>query len=72
MSKEMLLDLDFNNTNPSSIKTLSLLFLLKTDNFCVDSVQLISKRTATSGLAKLFEPLGVLAPEVGKAEICSQ
>ena len=60
-------DVDFNNGNTSTVKTLGLLWLPKTDHFCVkvkvNHQQAVTKRTATSDLAKLFDPLGLLAPE---------
>ena len=70
------MDLDFNNGNTSTVKTLGLLWLPKTDHFCVkvkvNHQQAVTKRTATSDLAKLFDPLGLLAPVVVKAKMFIQ
>lgn len=73
--QEVNLDFD-NNGAASTIKTLGLYWVPKSDNFCV-KVKLaqhkqISKRTVTSDLAKLFDPLGLLAPVVVKAKIFIQ
>ena len=70
-------NLDFtSNDNNYTIKTLGLLWIPKSDNFCVKTklnpVQRISKRTATSDLAKLFDPLGLMAPVVIRAKMFIQ
>lgn len=69
-------DLDFNSNNTNTIKTLGLLWLPKTDQFCVkvkiNQRQTASKRSATSDLARLFDPLGLLAPVVVQAKMFIQ
>lgn len=68
--------MDFNNNYANTIKTLGLMWLPKTDEFCVkvklNQLTIVSKRTATSDLARLFDPLGLLAPVVVKAKIFIQ
>lgn len=68
------MELTDNDTN--AIKTLGLSWVPKTDHFCIkvksSHPQVISKRTATSELAKLFDPLGLFAPVAVKAKIFNQ
>lgn len=68
--------LDFNGDNTNTIKTLGLLWLPKTDHFFIkvkmNSVQSITKRKATSDLARLFDPLKFLAPIVVRAKMFIQ
>lgn len=69
-------NLDFNSTEKESIKTLGLLWLPKTDHLCVkvkvETVDVITKRTISFDLARLFDPLGLLAPIVVRAKIFIQ
>ncbi|XP_058984316.1 uncharacterized protein LOC131805086 [Musca domestica] len=70
--REVNLDLNESQT----IKTLGLYWMPQADQFCVktniDHNEIISKRVVTSELAKLFDPLGLLAPIVVKAKIFIQ
>lgn len=67
-------NLDFDESK--SIKTLGLFWMPQADHFCVkaniDHCQVITKRSVTSELAKLFDPLGLLAPIVVKAKMFIQ
>lgn len=69
-------NLDFNSTQKETIKTLGLIWLPKADHLCVkvkvEPVDTITKRTVSSDLAKLFDPLGLLTPIIVKAKIFIQ
>lgn len=64
----------YNNTN--AVKTLILLWVPKTDHFCIkvklNQLQSLLKRALTSRLAKLFNPLGLLVPVIIKVKIIVQ
>ncbi|XP_037942526.1 uncharacterized protein LOC119675399 [Teleopsis dalmanni] len=57
-------NLDFTNDNNESIKTLGLFWLPKADLFGIKVKMegIITKRVVSSDLARLFDPLGLLAP----------
>ncbi|XP_075150528.1 uncharacterized protein LOC142224631 [Haematobia irritans] len=65
-------NLDFDVISSDTVKTLGLFCLPQSDNFCVkvkfNEHETVTRRTATSNLAKLFDPLGLLAPAVVKAK----
>ncbi|XP_037959288.1 uncharacterized protein LOC119688691 [Teleopsis dalmanni] len=67
-------NLDFNNNE--SIKTLGLFWLPKADLFGIKvkmvTEGIITKRVVSSDLARLFDPLGLLAPVIVKAKIFIQ
>ncbi|XP_073841412.1 uncharacterized protein [Musca autumnalis] len=69
-------DLDFESSKADTVKTLGLTWLPKDDTFCVkvniDPVRRVTKRTVTSDLARLFDPLGVLSPVTVTAKIFIQ
>lgn len=69
-------NLDFEGTKSNSISTLGLTWLPKEDQLCVkvnvsDSKR-VTKRTVTSDLARIFDPLGLLSPIVVTAKIFIQ
>ncbi|XP_037932704.1 uncharacterized protein LOC119667483 [Teleopsis dalmanni] len=69
-------NLDFTNDNNESIKTLGLFWLPKADLFGI-KVQMVTEgiittRVVSSDLARLFDPLGLLAPVIVKAKIFIQ
>lgn len=72
--QEVNLDLDDDGTQ--AIKTLGLTWLPKPDQFCVkanlNKNTILTKRVVASDLAKIFDPLGILAPVVVKAKIFLQ
>ncbi|XP_036342478.1 uncharacterized protein LOC118751767 [Rhagoletis pomonella] len=61
-------DIDFDNDIDQTIKTLGLTWMPKMDRFCVKlclgSCSLANKRSVSADLARLFDPLGILAPIV--------
>ncbi|XP_037927917.1 uncharacterized protein LOC119662382 [Teleopsis dalmanni] len=67
-------NLDFDNNE--SIKTLGLFWLPKADLFGIKvkmvTEGIITKRVVSSDLARLFDPLGLLAPVIIKAKIFIQ
>lgn len=69
-------NLDFSSNDKESIKTLGLIWLPKDDHLCVKvkegPINVATKRTVVSDLAKLFDPLGLLAPVIVKAKIFIQ
>ncbi|XP_075164230.1 uncharacterized protein LOC142236821 [Haematobia irritans] len=69
-------NLDFDVISSDTVKTLGLFWLPHIDNFCVkvkfNEHKTVTRRTATSDLAKLFDPLGLLAPAVVTAKIFMQ
>ncbi|XP_073814297.1 uncharacterized protein [Musca autumnalis] len=69
-------NLDFESSKADTVKTLGLTWLPKDDTFCVkvniDPVRRVTKRTVTSDLARLFDPLGVLSPVTVTAKIFIQ
>lgn len=69
-------NLDFENTKADSIKTLGLTWLPKDDKLCVkvnvEAIKRITKRSVTSDLARLFDPLGILSPIIVAAKILIQ
>lgn len=73
---EQEVNFDFNNENSTSVKTLGLTWMPRTDKFCVKvslgDINHITKRTVSSDLARLFDPLGILAPIVVTAKIIIQ
>ncbi|XP_037930661.1 uncharacterized protein LOC119665511 [Teleopsis dalmanni] len=69
-------DLDFQSDDATSIKTLGLTWQPKEDQFRIklklDPLKIITKRTITSNLAKIFDPLGLLGPVLVTAKILIQ
>lgn len=68
--------LDFTNEKDSSIKTLGLTWMPKSDLFGIKSNSVsnnkITKRSVASDIARLFDPLGILAPVIVTAKIFLQ
>ncbi|XP_075156316.1 uncharacterized protein LOC142229623 [Haematobia irritans] len=68
--------LDFDVISSDTVKTLGLFWLPQSNNFCVkvkfNEHETVTRRTATSDLAKLFDPLGLLPPAVVKAKLFMQ
>ncbi|XP_036343713.1 uncharacterized protein LOC118752974 [Rhagoletis pomonella] len=66
--EEQEVDIDFDNDINQTIITLGLTWMPKMDRFCVKvclgSCSLATKRSVSADLARLFDPLGVLAPIV--------
>lgn len=69
-------NLDFESTKDDTVKTLGLVWLPKDDKLGVkvntDDTKRITKRTVTSDLARLFDPLGILSPILVTAKIFIQ
>ncbi|XP_017465034.1 PREDICTED: uncharacterized protein LOC108358305 [Rhagoletis zephyria] len=74
--EEQEVDIDFDNDINQSIKTLGLTWMPKMDRFCVKvrlgSCSLATKRSVSADLARLFDPLGILAPIVVMAKMFIQ
>lgn len=72
--QEVNLDLDQSSTQ--TIKTLGLIWLPKSDELCgranISSITKITKRTVSSDLARIFDPLGLFGPVTVKAKIFMQ
>ncbi|XP_037942998.1 uncharacterized protein LOC119675852 [Teleopsis dalmanni] len=69
-------DLDFSNEDQASVKTLGLSWQPKRDKFSIridlTPSKRITKRSITSSLAKIFDPLGILGPVLVTAKILIQ
>ncbi|XP_017475229.1 PREDICTED: uncharacterized protein LOC108365650 [Rhagoletis zephyria] len=74
--EEQEVDIDFDNDINQTIKTLGLTWMPKMDRFCVKvclgSCSLATKRSVSADLARLFDPLGLLAPIVVMAKMFIQ
>ncbi|XP_037931191.1 uncharacterized protein LOC119666002 [Teleopsis dalmanni] len=69
-------DLDVSSESHKTVKTLGLIWLPKSDQFSIKTNgpihSKITKRTVSSELAHIFDPLGLMAPVVVKAKIFVQ
>ncbi|XP_037944461.1 uncharacterized protein LOC119677260 [Teleopsis dalmanni] len=69
-------DLDVSSESHKTVKTLGLIWLPKSDQFSIKTNgpthSKITKRTVSSELAHIFDPLGLMAPVVVKAKISVQ
>ncbi|XP_037961012.1 uncharacterized protein LOC119690089 [Teleopsis dalmanni] len=69
-------DLDFSNEDQALVKTLGLSWQPKRDKFSIridlTPSKRITKRSITSSLAKIFDPLGILGPVLVTAKILIQ
>lgn len=74
--KEQEVNIDFSGTENQTVKILGLSWMPKADKFCVKvclgEVKQVTKRTVTSDLARLFDPLGILAPIIITAKMFIQ
>ncbi|XP_017479715.1 PREDICTED: uncharacterized protein LOC108369194 [Rhagoletis zephyria] len=74
--EEQEVDIDFDNDINQTIKTLGLIWMPKMDRFCVKvclgSCSLATKRSVSADLARLFDPLEILAPIVVMAKLFIQ
>lgn len=74
--EELEVNLDFQSTRIETIKTLGLVWLPKDDKLGikvnVENIKRVTKRTVTSDLARLFDPLGILSPIVVTAKMFIQ
>ena len=70
------INLDLERSSDQTIKTLGLIWLPKTDELCgrahISPLQKITKRTVSSDLARIFDPLGLFGPVTVKAKLFMQ
>lgn len=69
-------NLDFESVETDTIKTLGLVWLPKSDKLGIKvnprDIKRITKRTVTSDLARIFDPLGILSPIIVTAKMFIQ
>lgn len=75
-SEDQEIDLDFDNGSNQTIKTLGLIWLPKTDELCgratITETNKITKRSVSSDVARIFDPLGIFGPITVTAKIFMQ
>ena len=75
-SEDQEIDLDLDNGSNQTIKTLGLIWLPKTDELCgrttITKTDKITKRSVSSDVARIFDPLGLFGPITVTAKIFMQ
>jgi len=74
--EEQEINLDLDDNSNQTIKTFGLIWLPKSDELCgrahIPTSTIVTKRTVSSDLARIFDPLGLFGPITVTAKICMQ